>query len=262
MKRTLFVSRHRMTECPSCHAHVRVAGDVLAQACTFCGARLNAPKRDVFSRLLDLGGTSGGVVAAMLGLGLVRCNDAPITDLAPDTGDQMVVPLYGIPPVDSGLPDATVADAREPLPQPEYGAPPVDAGDPIPGPLYGISPIDSGVSDSGAQVVDATEPLPEPDYGIPPIFEDAAVGSDAEDIPVPLYGAAPVDAGGGTRRDAGGGGGRRDGGGRLDAEDTPPVPLYGIAPVDAGQAEDASEEIPVPLYGGAAVAQPSDEILS
>lgn len=258
-KRTLFVSRHRLTECPSCHAHVRVGPNALVESCSFCGTRLSAASRDVFSRLLDMGGTTGGVVTALLGLGLVRCSDAPIVDLVKDSGEQMVVPLYGIPPVDSGLADAAIVDAREPLPQPEYGAPPVDAGTPL---------IDAGHTDTG-MIADAAEPLPEPDYGIPPIHDDAAVGLDADDAPpVALYGIPPVVDGGEGRVDASNGsrdgGGRRDGSGAIpDAEDPPPGPLYGIAPIDAGsRLEDAGEEVPVPLYGGAAVQQPTDEILS
>jgi hypothetical protein len=236
MKRTLFVSRHRMTECPACHAHVRVEGDVRLSSCSFCGARLAAPPRDVFSRLLDLGGTTGGVVAAsLLGLGLVRCTDAPTTELRTDSGDHMAVPLYGIPPVDSGLADATITDAREPIPAPEYGGPGVpdgsvfdagvvaDAAEPPPEPLYGIPPP---ARDAGVVVVDAAEPPPEPDYGLPPLDRDATVN---------------------------------------DASDAPPVALYGIAPVeDAGatRVQDAGDDVPTPLYGGAAVLTPSDEILS
>mgnify|MGYP000664851408 CR=1 FL=1 len=211
MTRTIFVSRHRMTECPSCHAHVRVAAEVKQTACPFCETKVTARPRDVFALLRDIGtSTTGGVVAAaLMGLGLVNCNEASVIDgLKPDSGDHAISPLYGIPPIDSGIADATIR-------VPDAAATGLaDAREPVPVPAYGIAPQPDATT-----VADAQDPPPEPEYGIPPIHDDASV-NDAEDPPpVALYGISPVNRDAGTRvEDAG--------------EDTP-VPLYGGAAIDA-----------------------------
>lgn len=170
---TVFVSRHGMTECPSCKAHIRVATKIAETACPFCNAELV----EAIGRGNRLGalGRSGMLAGALLGLSVLpACDDndpqplygAPAADIVQDAGnDQLPQPLYGAP-----APDVVVQDtADDQLPQPLYGAPAPDimqdsgpdaATDSQPAPMYGL-PADIQVeaaADLGAQ----------PEYGAPP----------------------------------------------------------------------------------------------
>jgi hypothetical protein len=191
MTKKLFVSRHRLTECPGCLNHIRLDDNWRTTQCPFCGAAfasaLQQPKRDLFATLQKVQSTTGGLVAAsLLGLGLVACEaDTGLLDpnLA-DTGAQRSD--------DAGhFQDAQViAEADASL---------VDAADPVPGPEYGEPGIpDTGVVDAG--FVDAGEPPPVADYGLPPVFDASVADAEMTDTGEPpivlLYGNPPVDAGG------------------------------------------------------------------
>lgn len=185
MTKKLFVSRHRLTQCPGCLNHIRLEAEWRATQCPFCGAAfasaLAQPKRELFATLQKVQSTTGGLVAAsLLGLGLVACEaDTGLLDPQADTGAQRSN--------DAGIaPDAT------PISETDAGW--TDAADPVPGPEYG----EPGIPDAG--FVDSGEPPPVADYGIPPILDASvpdAQETDAEEPPIgPLYGISPVDAGG------------------------------------------------------------------
>ncbi len=210
-QRTFRVSRHRLTECPHCEKHIALAPAWRTTTCPFCQQALLSPKSPSqgLSRLARLGGSMTAAMAAgLLGLGLSGCGEGePLEPLTPPADMGPAVPLYGLPPMDAGL-----ADAGEPIPQPEYGLPPpdagffdggqvdaglADAGEPLPTPEYGLPPaMDGGMLD--ADLADAFEPTPEPDYGLPPILDGGTLDAASPDGEVnsPLYGLAPaLDAG-------------------------------------------------------------------
>jgi hypothetical protein len=161
------ISRHGLVECTSCQTHIR--GDELR--CPFCGVARNELDRRMLSALKDLFGARGGAMAtSLVSLGIaVGCSSTP-------------VPLYGIAPLDSGAPtqdaaaqdaapqDATASDAAGPDVGlgPMYGMPPVDAGVPPDtglSPHYGAPPIDAGTEPDAAGQDVTIGPL----YGLPPV---------------------------------------------------------------------------------------------
>jgi hypothetical protein len=155
MVRRVKVTRHGMTNCPQCHAHIRVAAQLAATVCPFCEAHLKdvLPAGDL-GRLSGLSrvaqaSRSGVLAASILGLsGLAGCEQsapapvygAPADIMVPDTAeDAGPMPEYGLP-ADIMVPD-TVADATS---QPEYGLPAdvtEDTKEDVPqAPPYGIPP--------------------------------------------------------------------------------------------------------------------------
>ena len=186
MTKKLFVSRHRLTQCPGCLNHIRLEEEWRSTQCPFCGAAfasaLAQPKSELFATLQKVQSTTGGLVAAsLLGLGLVACEaDTGLLDpnLA-DTGAQRADDA-------SAAPDATVIN--------EADAGWADAADPVPGPEYG----EPGIPDAG--FVDSGEPPPVADYGIPPVIDASVPDAEMTDTGEPpiglLYGNPPVDAGG------------------------------------------------------------------
>ena len=177
MVRKVKVTRQGMTNCPSCHAHIRVASVLSETVCPFCETALKdaLPAGDV-GRLSGLSrvahaSRSGVVAASILGLsGLAGCES------------NNAQPVYGAP-ADMMVTD-TVEDAT---PQPEYGLPadaimlPDVVEDATPQPEYGL-PADAMVPDI---VEDAS---PQPEYGLP---ADVTEG-DKEDVPpAPPYGIPP-----------------------------------------------------------------------
>jgi hypothetical protein len=155
MVRRVKVTRHGMTNCPQCHAHIRVAAELSSTVCPFCETHLKdvVPASDL-GRLSGLSrvakaSRSGVVAASILGLsGLAGCETsssvpvygAPADVMVPDTVEDAVsAPEYGLP-ADIMVAD-TVEDATS---QPEYGLP-ADVTenakeDVPPAPPYGIPP--------------------------------------------------------------------------------------------------------------------------
>ncbi len=127
---TVFVSRHRMTECPGCGVHIRVAEDIGATTCPFCHdvLRQSVARRSSGSSGLGLFGRTSVVAGALFGLSVVAGCDDPLTVLpvygAPadvisdQASDASVQPLYG-----AVADDIQVEAAPDPGPQPEYGMP-------------------------------------------------------------------------------------------------------------------------------------------
>lgn len=151
MVRKVTVTRHGMTPCPGCQAHIRVAPRLEDTVCVFCQTALKDALPDK-GRLAGLArsGRSGVIAASFLGLaGLAGC---PVGGSAP---------VYGAP-ADVMVPD-WVEDAAS---QPEYGLP-ADiqvgevAGDVGAAPPYGI-PADV------LEPEPAPDAGPQPEYGLPP----------------------------------------------------------------------------------------------
>jgi hypothetical protein len=199
MVRKIKITRHGMTTCPTCHAHIRVAAKLADTVCVFCSTALKdvLPAGDL-GRLSGLAriahaSRSGVVAASILGLtGLAGCENnvqpvygAPADILVPDTAkDAGPQPEYGLP-ADVFPSDAATDIGQDALPQPAYGIPadamePDIAPDAGPQPEYGM-PADIGESK------DATEDVgPQPPYGIPadvgePADAESDVESDASD---------------------------------------------------------------------------------
>jgi len=178
MVRKIKITRHGMTTCPTCHAHIRVAPNLADTVCVFCSTSLKdvLPSSDL-GRLSGLAriahaSRSGMVAASILGItGLAGCDnnvqpvkdvpaDIMVPDAAQDAGPQ---PEYGLP-ADAFPMDAATDTGQDAGPQPAYGIP-ADVGEPA-----------DAVEDFGAQ----------PPYGIPadvgqPVDAETDAESDASD---------------------------------------------------------------------------------
>lgn len=124
---TVFVSRHRLTPCPSCDAHIRVEQQVANTRCPFCGEKLTAAMRR--KGLMPALGRGGLLAGALLGLSMTGgCEEEDVqpvygapADVMMDVGaDAQPAPVYGEPA------DIQVETSPDFGPQPEYGAPPSD----------------------------------------------------------------------------------------------------------------------------------------
>jgi hypothetical protein len=122
MARKVPVSRHNLTVCPRCEAHIQVAADMRDTVCPFCQAALvAAPVARVMSGALRGAlstGRSGLLAAGLLGLSVSACTE------------EESHPIYGSPPGDTSSTDATSADGTssadtdEVPTDPAYGGPP------------------------------------------------------------------------------------------------------------------------------------------
>jgi len=132
MVRTVRVTRDGFTNCPGCHAHIKVAAELGETVCAFCGSSLKMiAQRADHQRFAGLArvvkaGRSGLLAASLLGFGgLSACDstEPPKTDVADvvaDTADDTTaVALYGMP-ADTNVVADTAPDAG---PVPEYGMP-------------------------------------------------------------------------------------------------------------------------------------------
>ena len=151
MKKIL-VSRHGLTGCPGCGAHIRLAESAEQTECPFCGASLLRARS---LRGLVASGRSGFLAASLVGLTVLGgCgsdeedtgkNDALVMDTAPDStmGDVYGLPAdtaaEDVPEGDTTItmdtaPDSTMGDV--------YGLPAdiEDAPDMPPVDLYGLPP--------------------------------------------------------------------------------------------------------------------------
>lgn len=131
-------SRHGLTRCRACRAHIQAADTPSATVCPFCGANLHAGA----SRISLPSGRGGILAASLLAFSAAGCgggqaqveddqtvssdntNDAP-PDTANDqydpqpADDNAAVAEYGVSP------DAFEDDtADDPRPTPRYGLPP------------------------------------------------------------------------------------------------------------------------------------------
>jgi predicted RNA-binding Zn-ribbon protein involved in translation (DUF1610 family) len=152
VKKHYLVSRHNLTNCPSCMSHITpTSEDVLG--CPFCGAEMHFEQEE---RPATFGGnvmsvlksSRSAALAAMLGasLSMTAC-DLGEPEPEPDMGEAdmpMNQALYGVPAVDM---DEEQPDM--PVDQPVYGAPATDMDDEEadlepPAPAYGLPPQDMG----------------------------------------------------------------------------------------------------------------------
>ena len=148
------VSRHGLTRCPACRAHMKIAAEVGQTVCPFCDETLHVALADGSSggvltaaRGLLATGRSGLLAASLLSLSVasgcgVEEDDPPADtsnadadasgDASGDTtvedvdnDDTQNVALYGLPPEDIQV--DTAPDGGN---EPEYGVPPdPDASD-------------------------------------------------------------------------------------------------------------------------------------
>ena len=159
MKKHYTVSRHNLTNCPSCMTHITPSG-VDSLACPFCGAEIHfeqeaAPSTFGGNVMSALKTSRSAALAAMLGasLSMAACGPGePEPD--PDMGEEADMPmnqaLYGVPAVDMNEDGADMGSSEPDMPmdQPLYGAPAMDMGEeedmPIAEPAYGVPPQDMG----------------------------------------------------------------------------------------------------------------------
>ena len=144
MVRKIRISRHGLTRCPSCSAHIKVAFVLAETACPFCEASLQSAMSSKDEGMLHMlstslmVGRSSLIAASLLGLSLgagVGCssdsNGNGNTDIVLDVADAPDIPsadVYGLPP--DGWSDTLEPEVSpEPHPQDLYGVPP-DPNDP------------------------------------------------------------------------------------------------------------------------------------
>ena len=106
-------SRHGLTRCPRCRAHVRAPDRPRDLRCPFC-----APPRSAGA------GRAGVLAASLLGFSTVgtACGgDGPLGDLWREADDSVEVDVYGMPPEMQDDPPVTPPEeeATEPEPEPE-----------------------------------------------------------------------------------------------------------------------------------------------
>ena len=144
MVRRIKVTRHGLTSCPSCSAHIKLAESVSATTCPFCNTALSVAASGNASGLLSslassvMAGRSSLIVASLLSMGGVAAcesnsgnngNGDVVIDSGPPPQDVPDQPLYGAVPDDVGPPmdaadDTATDDAdAEPPAQALYGAP-------------------------------------------------------------------------------------------------------------------------------------------
>ena len=176
------VSRHGLTTCPGCRAHIRLAAEVRQTVCIFCGTEL-IPSSVIQSAMRTVAdvvryGRGGLIAASLLGASVLPgCDEDPNTG-AVDAGAE-AQPVYGVPA--DVMDDADVMNDSSADAQNDFGAP-----------LYGL-PADM-IQD--VQIDVAPDPGPQPEYGVPPdAFPTDAqdtVDADVDDVPVlPPYGIPP-----------------------------------------------------------------------
>ncbi|MEM9188805.1 MAG: hypothetical protein AAGF12_06495 [Myxococcota bacterium] len=152
-------SRHGLTRCPACGAHVRAAATPVLTVCPFCNTNIadRVIRRPVAGR--------GALVAASLLSLSASCGGAEQEPVSPDDP----VANTDNPDDSTNNADNTGFDPNEPddnVAVAEYGAVPDPAWDP-----------------------DEPEPVPAPEYGAPAEEEEAQ--DPTPDVPVPAYGAPP-----------------------------------------------------------------------
>ena len=143
--RRIKISRHGLTRCPACKAHIQVALSLADTICPFCQATISDANiqgsAGAFGRLMG-SGRSALIAASLLGVpAMGACGDdtgsTPDDDVSTDTssadaeGDVGFVQPYGLPPDMFEEPEADVqTDAELDFgPAPPYGQPP-DEGPP------------------------------------------------------------------------------------------------------------------------------------
>ena len=144
MVRKIRVSRHGLTRCPTCSAHIKVAFVLAETACPFCEASLQSAMSSKDEGMLHIlsaslmVGRSSLIAASLLGLSLgagVGCasdsDGNTDADIVLDVADAPDIPsqdVYGAP--GDGWSDTLAPEvAPEPQPQDLYGVPP-DPNDP------------------------------------------------------------------------------------------------------------------------------------
>jgi hypothetical protein len=157
------VSRHNLTRCPACQAHIQLAATLRATVCPFCQTALTSAPPTPPTMLSGLihgalaTGRSGLLAAGLLGLSVSACSEEETNPPADTTSATDATDTNTDTNTD---PDTTPAD--DDMPVAEYGIPPDDtasAPDSTMGDLYGLPPD---------AVEDADEDVPANDYGLPP----------------------------------------------------------------------------------------------
>jgi len=143
-------SRHGLTRCTACRAHIRAAERPSATRCPFCGADMQTGQR-----LISMpAGRSGAVAGALLAFSLTACGGAdpgpaqePTEQHADDNtnADEPVSSDDPTPPPsddqyadDPADDNAAVAEYGMAMPEDQYEEEPADS--PRPTPRYGLPP--------------------------------------------------------------------------------------------------------------------------
>ncbi|MFK7988537.1 MAG: hypothetical protein AB8I08_21135 [Sandaracinaceae bacterium] len=212
-------SRHGLTRCGVCRAHIQAAERPSETDCPFCGANLlrGGP------RLTRPSGRGGVLAASLLAFGLTACGaeEAPVPDPAPIAAEEPADPAAD-PAADPVADDFEPTPAEDNAAVAEYGARP-DIVEPTPG------------ETEVAQ--DTPAPTPPPPRPTPP------TPTQDEPVAVPAYGVAPPD----------------DSFRPTPSDDMRPTARYGMAPMRPPTRPDSFDPQPsgdmpaAPRYGGAPI---------
>jgi len=136
-------SRHGLTRCTVCRAHIEAAARPSETDCPFCGANLHRSR----GRVLPSG--RGGVLAAsLLAFSATACGggDEPADDTTVEPVDDTAGSDHGATDNDNGDDDDGYDEAPpdDPNPVADYGIAPDEYGlepdDPPDEPMYGVAP--------------------------------------------------------------------------------------------------------------------------
>ncbi len=183
-------SRHGLTRCRACRAHIQTAARPSDTICPFCGEnQLGIPKREARSTIVAVG--RGGLLAAgLMAFSAIGCAEdpappapAPIVQ-APDPGAPLAPmeplappePLVEAPPPVTPEPlldeEPSEPIAERPRPRPRPRPDPIAPPDrPIAVPAYGVAPPDEWRPDPSPDM------RPTPRYGLPPMRAPRTDGS-------------------------------------------------------------------------------------
>jgi len=129
MARIIRVSQQGLSQCPACHAHMKLAARLEETSCPFCQEALLAQPAESSRRVLK--GRGAKMALALFGtvafVGACIAPPAPAYGIPPQettqeqAADAGPTPMYGQPP-DSA--EAVVEQAPDAGPVPKYGLPP------------------------------------------------------------------------------------------------------------------------------------------
>ena len=269
------ISRHGLTLCPSCNAHIQARIAQNQESCPLCRASLSSTGIDsggsTLRKVADtlVTGRSGIMVASLFGAStLMGCpDDSTSSSTGADAGTDTVQAEDSNQRTDTSPElDVDVPESDSSPPSPDAGEP--DTGTPPDQPLYGapadiMEPTDTTggedtTADTAADTEDATF---QPVYGAPSdaVTPPDTSAKDTSDAAVqPVYGAPADIVAADAASDAT----------KPDISDAPIQPVYGapadIVQMDTSDSKDSSdtgqEPQPQPLYGAvpADIIQPTD----
>lgn len=178
-------SRHGLTRCTACRAHIRAADRPSATVCPFCGANLQSGRP-----LISLPTGRGGILAAsLLAFGAMGCGGADAESSSEPTVTAEPSQTGDDDPADQNAPNQNAQNTAAENPAAQEQGPQDPSGDDDPG--Y-ADPVDEPVAVEayGGPPIEELPTQPAPSEPAPPQDSFRPTPSE-EHRPAPRYGLAP-----------------------------------------------------------------------